>query len=76
MLAQSGYLVAISLVLGIVLGLGASVLIGSFAPLIPHRVVARTFAIAIGASVAMGVLGSLAPVRRAMRLDPVTVMRR
>lgn len=75
-LAQSGYLVAISLVLGIVLGLGASVLIGSFAPLIPHRVVARTFAIAIGASVAMGVLGSLAPVRRAMRLDPVTVMRR
>lgn len=75
-LAQSTYLIALSLVLGIAAGLGASALLGTIAPLIPHRIVPSTFAIAIGASVAMGVLGSLAPVRRAMRLDPVTVMRR
>lgn len=75
-LAQSGYLVALSLVLGIALGLAATMVIGSFAPLIPYRIVPSTFVIAVGASVVMGVLGSLAPVRRAMRLDPVTVMRR
>lgn len=75
-LAQSTYLIGLSLALGIAFGLLASMLIGVFAPLIPRRIVPSTFVIAAGASVAMGVLGSLAPVRRAMRLDPVTVMRR
>ena len=75
-LAQSAYLVGVSLVLGIGAGLGANALLGIFAPLIPWRVVPSTFAIAAMAAVVMGLLGSLAPVRRALRLDPVSVMRR
>ncbi|MBX7160298.1 MAG: FtsX-like permease family protein [Acidimicrobiia bacterium] len=75
-LAQSCYLIGISLVLGLGLGIAVTALIGELAPLIPWRLVPSTFAIATAAAVVMGLLGSLAPLRRALRLDPVSVMRR
>lgn len=75
-LAQSCYLIGVALVFGVGAGLGATALIGVLAPVIPWRIVPSTFAIAAIAAVVMGLLGSLAPVRRALRLDPVSVMRR
>lgn len=37
--------------------------------------VAPTFGVAVGLSLAMALIGSLVPALRAMRLDPLTVMR-
>jgi putative ABC transport system permease protein len=73
-LIEAVLLTTVGGVLGILLGVGGSLLIDRFSPL-PAVISWWSPALAFGVSVAVGVFFGVAPARRAGRLDPVTALR-
>ena len=73
-LLEAVLLTTIGGVIGIVIGVGVSEVVGQFSPL-PTAVAWWSILLAFGVSVAVGVFFGVAPARRAGRLDPVTALR-
>ena len=61
-------------VAGILLGIGAALLVGRFSP-IPAAITGWSVALAFGVSVAVGVFFGVWPARKAARMQPIMALR-
>ncbi|RBQ21695.1 ABC transporter permease [Spongiactinospora rosea] len=73
-LIEAVLLTTIGGVLGILVGVGGSLLIDALTP-VPATITLWSVLLAFGVSVAVGVFFGVAPARRAARLDPVAALR-
>ena len=74
-LLEAVTLTALGGIIGLGLGIGGAALVAQFAP-VPAEVTWWSIALALGTSVAVGIIFGVLPARRAGQLDPVEALRR